>query len=335
MRERQKQQRHCPQHGDERHATDAAVKSGTPSKGRFFWPRPGPRNSHPEKANKVRGLKRTRVDQVWAVLVACLAELLICSLFFLFSFFFFFPLFFASSSVLSAAPLRPAPLQQGWQRRKEARGSAGGRRELLDVVFALLVSPAPTAVESMLLLCLLAVGAVLGQSATDPNCPKDFPIQATSGPDKGKTFKYNVQKFKVDDTDLASFISGKEGTSPWTAYVNVCGNTQAVGCTSPTPVCQNDGSNPPKYVSMGDPTTWTMTAYYEPIAGPSTLIWDGGIFVNVKNGEPCETAGPRQSNLFLKCDKTVKTRPTTVQIAEKNPSTGQGTTCNYWFDPIA
>merc|ERR1712169_110074 len=78
-----------------------------------------------------------------------------------------------------------------------------------------------------------------------------------------------------------------------------------------------------------------MTAYYEPIAGPSTLIWDGGIFVNVKNGEPCETAGPRQSNLFLKCDKTVKTRPTTVQIAEKNPSTGQGTTCNYWFDPIA
>lgn len=73
----------------------------------------------------------------------------------------------------------------------------------------------------MTLLFLLFAALALAQDS-DPSCPPNFPIQ--DGAD-GTTLKYNVQNFKVDDTDTGSFIQGKEydannKPSPWTAYVS-------------------------------------------------------------------------------------------------------------------
>ena len=74
---------------------------------------------------------------------------------------------------------------------------------------------------AMTLLFLLFAALALAQDS-DPSCPPNFPIQ--NGGD-GTTLKYNVQNFKVDDTDMDKFIQGKEyddnnKASAWTAYVS-------------------------------------------------------------------------------------------------------------------
>ena len=146
----------------------------------------------------------------------------------------------------------------------------------------------------------------------------------------------------MSDKDTASFIKGKEfdssnRPSAWTAYLNVCGSTSSIGCTDSSPVCQNSGETPSKYVSMGASSTWKMEAYYDPTDPNKKPQPDQGLFVTIGNGTTCGSAPntvARTSYLWLQCDPTVTERPTQVKITESDPATQTATPCHYYFAPI-
>lgn len=153
-------------------------------------------------------------------------------------------------------------------------------------------------------------------------------------PSSGEVYHYDIASFKAPDTDQNMFILGTESTQTWRAYINVCGNAQVVGCADPTPVCQDDGAG--AYISMGAPSTWTFSPYFNISQGPSAPICDGGVVATMSHGQVCEsTQTARSTTIFLKCDPSVSVRPTTAVVSEVNPYTGETTPCKYWVGPIA
>lgn len=166
----------------------------------------------------------------------------------------------------------------------------------------------------------------------DPDCPDAFIVQDKDG---GKSYTYNIKQFQAPDATQADFIQGSEKGQTWVAYVNICGDAQVVGCKAATPLCQEDGTG--KYVSMGTPTSWTMGPYFDPTKGTSsTPLYDKGVSVTTGGGDVCTgNSVARNAHLFLQCDPTATTRPTTVKILEADPSNPTvSTPCSYWFDPI-
>merc|ERR1711916_285210 len=114
--------------------------------------------------------------------------------------------------------------------------------------------------------CALLVAAAMGQTIyTNPDCPATVPIQDKT---TGKVYNYNIVQAKTDNSDKNSFIKGAEGSATWTAYLNICGDAQAAGCSKATPICQDDGGG--SFVSMGTPDSWTMQGYFDPKKGKTS-----------------------------------------------------------------
>ncbi len=181
----------------------------------------------------------------------------------------------------------------------------------------------------MMLFVALLVSLVAGQG--DPTCPTFIAQDATG------SYTYNLAQFQAPDGDLTKFIQGSEGPNSWVAYLNICGNSKVVGCDSDTPICQNDNGKPPKFFSLGTSQSWTMKQYYDPLKGSaSTPIASGGVSVQITNGDKCGDGTIRSAYLWFKCDPNANTLPTTVSMAEADPSNPSNPTpCIYYFSPIA
>jgi hypothetical protein len=124
---------------------------------------------------------------------------------------------------------------------------------------------------------LSLVAMVLAQG--DPLCPLFTVVDPTSG----AMYTYDLSLFKVPDNYKEGFIQGKEELpNPRVAYLNVCGNARVVGCSSNTPVCQDDAAG--NFWSLGTSASWTMTPYFDPKKGPNFPQYDRGIAVWIGGG---------------------------------------------------
>lgn len=141
----------------------------------------------------------------------------------------------------------------------------------------------------------------------------------------------------IGSRTMTKFIQGSEDSNIWVAYLNICGNANVVGCPADTSVCQSDNGKPPKFISLGTSQSWTMREYYDPLKGAaSTPIASGGVAVQISNGDMCGDGTIRSAYMWFKCDPTVTTMPTTLSIAEADPSNPSNPTpCTYYFAPIA
>ncbi len=170
--------------------------------------------------------------------------------------------------------------------------------------------------------------------ATSQDIPPNCPLFTTVDPATGNKYTYDLSQLTVPDPNTSLFIAGTVAGATWTAYLNICGNAKAVGCTSDSPICQDDSKASGKYYTFGTSASWTMSNYYDPTVGPTSSIPGGGVSVWMGNGESCGNGVQRQAYLFFKCDPTVTERPATVVVNERDPVTGNDTPCKYFFAPI-
>jgi len=186
--------------------------------------------------------------------------------------------------------------------------------------------------RSSLLVALLV--ALVGLATAQYPCTGDFQVK---DPTTTKTWHYNIKQFAVDKADTANMVTGQESAGGWTAYVNICGDASAIGCTTPTPACQDIGDGK-TFWPMGTLEGWKMAPYSDP-ATPGTPIYDGGVTAQATGGKlACKgDTIARQTYLWLKCDPQVTARPATaVAVQEKNPANPTvDDPCQYYFAPIS